>query len=204
MKKICIHKLLLFLLILSCKEKNISPAKRNHTKAIIFFQPLEFTDTAALRFLKTSVENFYPVSVTVCLNKQLSKHLYYPPRNRYRADSIIHWLQKGVTDSVQTIVGITSQDISVTKEKIHDYGVMGLGYQPGKACVVSTFRAAKTAKNKQHLQERLLKLVLHEMGHNFGLPHCVNKQCFMVDAEGQMKLDEEVDLCNSCQKKLNL
>jgi hypothetical protein len=26
----------------------------------------------------------------------------------------------------------------------------------------------------------------------------------MVDAEGHMKLDEEVDLCNSCQKKLNL
>ena len=81
---------------------------------------------------------------------------------------------------------------------------MGLGYKPGKACVVSTYRLRKTATSQKHFQQRLFKVVVHEMGHNFGLHHCPDETCIMVDAEGQMKLDQEKDLCNSCKQKLQI
>lgn len=187
-----------------CNQQHTKQKVQEQERSTVILQPLKFADTSALQLLKTSIEEIYPVAITIAANKQLPEDLFYKPRKRHRADRIIHWLRVNKPDSVRTIVGVTAVDISSTKNNVYDYGVMGLGYQPGHACVVSTFRPAKTAKSKTHLQERLLKLVLHEMGHNFGLPHCTDEQCFMVDAEGQMKLDKERYLCANCRRQLKL
>jgi archaemetzincin len=72
---------------------------------------------------------------------------------------------------------------------------MGLGYQPGKACVISLFRLG----NKNNLSERLYKVAIHELGHNNGLPHCKENGCYMMDAEGKMKLDDEQFFCKKCR-----
>ena len=74
---------------------------------------------------------------------------------------------------------------------------MGLGYRPGNACVVSSYRLSK--KNKT---EQFYKVALHELGHTEGLPHCKNKTCLMRDAEGGNPLNEEKEFCISCKKYL--
>ncbi|MBS4064106.1 MAG: hypothetical protein KGZ74_06075 [Chitinophagaceae bacterium] len=204
MKWLCVIPGLIFLFFFSCSLKQETTEKRITKKPVVLLQPLQFTDTITLKQLKNSIEQFFAVTVYINTNKSFPNDLFYKPRSRYRADRIIHWLRMNRPDSARTIVGITSRDVSTTKNNVYDYGVMGLGYSPGHACVVSTFRPAKTARNKTHLQQRLLKLVIHEMGHNFGLPHCSNEECFMVDAEGQMKLDKERYLCDSCRHKLNI
>jgi archaemetzincin len=118
---------------------------------------------------------------------------WYSLRNRYRADSIINYLSRfGTADTV--IIGLTAKDISITKGSIADWGVMGLGFQPGNACVVSTFRLSKA-----QISEQLFKLTLHELGHTEGLPHCKIKTCLMRDAEGGNHLDEETGFCTSCK-----
>ena len=71
---------------------------------------------------------------------------------------------------------------------------MGLGYCPGKACVVSDYRI----KNKTNY----FKVVLHELGHTMGLGHCVVKSCFMRDAEGHDTTDEETEFCTNCKNYL--
>jgi archaemetzincin len=127
---------------------------------------------------------------------QLPKKAYYPPRNRYRADSLIKYLGNfGSADTV--IIGLTNKDISTTKGDISDFGVMGLGYCPGNSCVVSTFRLAKT-----NISEQFFKLAIHELGHTQGLPHCSNKICFMRDANGKNVFNEEKDFCPSCKSFL--
>jgi archaemetzincin len=201
MKWMC---LITVLVLFSCFRKQKESNKTSIKKPVILLQPLQFSDTMSLQILKDSVERYYDVTVYIQPNRSFPDDLFYKPRNRYRADRIIHWLRMNMPDSARTIVGVTSKDISATRNNVYDYGVMGLGYNPGHACVVSTFRPAKTARNKTHLQQRLFKLVIHEMGHNFGLPHCSNEECFMVDAEGQMKLDIEHYLCDSCRYKLNI
>ena len=65
----------------------------------------------------------------------LPKSAYYLPRNRYRADSLIRFI-KNITPKDHVTIALTSKDISATKGKISDYGIMGLGYRPGNACVV--------------------------------------------------------------------
>lgn len=127
---------------------------------------------------------------------QLPIKAYYPPRNRYRADSLIKYLSNfGSADTV--VIGMTNKDISSTKGSVSDFGIMGLGYCPGNSCVVSTFRLAKT-----NLSEQFYKLAIHELGHTQGLPHCSNKICFMRDANGKNVLNEEKDFCTSCKSFL--
>lgn len=192
-------------MLTACKLKQAQqPIKQEKARPVILLQPLEFKDTITLQLIKDSVEKFYNVTVYIQPNISFPNHIFYKPRQRYRADRIIHWLRINMPDSARAIAGITNKDVSTTKGEVYDYGVMGLGYRPGHACVVSTFRPAKTAKNKQHLQQRLLKLVLHELGHNFNLPHCPDEACFMVDADGQMKLDKERYLCTNCKNQLKL
>ena len=131
----------------------------------------------------------------VKLNKtiRVPDKAYYKKNNRYKADTIIKILRNNSPKNHITIA-MTHYDISTTKGKISDYGIMGLGYQPGKASVVSYFRLSAS-----NIKEQFYKLTLHELGHNFGLPHCKTKTCFMRDAEGGNHADEEVNFCDSCK-----
>ncbi len=118
---------------------------------------------------------------------------YYKPRNRYRADSLIKWMSARAKKN-EVIMGITTVDISTTKGKHKDWGVMGLAYKPGNAGVASNYRL----KNKS----AFWKIVIHELGHTAGLPHCPVKTCFMRDAEGGDHTGEEKEFCSKCKKFL--
>ena len=184
---------LVFLFIaLSCtNRKNES----NKNQKVIVIQPLGSFKIEQSKKILAEIKVINP-NVVLRPNISFPKNSYYKPRNRYRADSIIKSLKNTIgNDSV--IVGLSNSDISTTKNEIKDWGVMGLGYRPGKACVVSDFRLPAKNKNQQ-----FYKLVLHELGHTAGLPHCAIKTCLMRDAEGGNPLDEEKDFCNNCKNFL--
>jgi archaemetzincin len=65
--------------------------------------------------------------------------------------------------------------------------------------LISTANIFKEGTRKR---ERLIKVCLHEMGHNFGLPHCESgdKKCLMRSANGTVKTidEEEKYLCTVC------
>lgn len=196
--------LLLLLLLIGCKQRSKKLQNQRIEKPVIILQPLNTFSYQTLLFLKDSIEQFYPVRVQIAKAKEFPVNCYYKPRNRYRADSTIKWLRQIKPDSIRTIVGITDADISTSKGLYKDFGVMGLGYQPGGSCVISTVRLQKPVTTSLQLRQRLFKVVVHEMGHNFGLSHCPNQTCIMVDAEGKMKLDKEKDFCADCKQKLRI
>lgn len=41
------------------------------------------------------------------------------------------------------------EDIATKKGSVDNYGIMGLGYQPGNACIVSAFRLRNGAADKK-------------------------------------------------------
>lgn len=188
-----LRRLLLFnilaVLLASCNP-SLPPANR-----VFVIQPFTDKPFNQVNLVYKKLKGINPKTI---LRKPvpLPKSAWYSPRNRYRADSIINYLDHfGSADTV--IIGLTSKDISTTKRGIADWGVMGLGFQPGNACVVSTFRLAKA-----NLSEQLAKISLHELGHTQGLPHCKNKTCYMRDAEGGNYLDEETGFCTLCRSFL--
>jgi len=121
---------------------------------------------------------------------------YYSARDRYRADSLIRYLGRSATGDT-IVIGLTNKDISTTKGNIQDWGIMGLGDNPGRACVVSTFRLSASDRDGQ-----LYKVAVHELGHTMGLQHCKDTTCYMRDAEGENHLDEEKDFCPDCKRHL--
>jgi archaemetzincin len=121
---------------------------------------------------------------------------YYKPRARYKAPKMLVYLSK-ICGKDTTVIGLTDKDISHTTLTQFDSGIMGLGYRPGDASIVSTYRL-----KRKNLMTQFEKLCKHELGHTFGLPHCENKTCLMRDAKGKNHFDELKSFCPECKKHL--
>lgn len=183
------HGLILMALLLgiyACSDKNPSTTKT------IVIQPLGDFDPGLSQKILKQVRQ---INAKTHLNRAvaLPHTAYYPARDRYRADSIIRILRnRSGSDTVW--IAITRKDISTTKGDIADWGVMGLGFRPGNACVASTFRLSKSK-----VESQFFKVAIHELGHTQGLEHCPEKTCYMRDAEGGNPTDEETGFCPSCK-----
>lgn len=179
------------IIIFSCSDKpQISEQENNGM--IILVQPFKDLNPESVKFVTNEIKKIYP-KIKVLEPIDLPKNAYYNERRRYKADSIIKFLSEKTKEGFVTI-GLTSKDISTTKGKVSDFGIMGLGYRPGKACVASNFRL-----NKEKNDEQLFKIAIHELGHTQGLKHCPEKTCFMRSAEGKNPTDEEIDFCPKCK-----
>ncbi|MGU3376057.1 Zn-dependent protease [Chryseobacterium sp. M5A1_1a] len=185
--------LFFLLLMFSCTGKE-KPVKKQEQKKVvtILIQPFQDIKSENLEKVVAGIKKVYP-NVKVLEAIDFPKNTYYKERNRYRADSIIKFLSGKTKDGFVTI-GLTSKDISATKGKVKDFGIMGLGYRPGKACVASMFRL-----DKENVDEQFYKIAIHELGHTQGLPHCPEKMCFMRNAEGKNPTNEETDFCKKCK-----
>jgi archaemetzincin len=195
------HKTILYLtsciicllIINGCNDiKSVYVAQKPKT---IYIQPLNSFSKELSNMIADTFKVLFK-DVKVLANFNLPKNAFYVPRQRFRADSTISIL-KNKTQSNGITIGLIATDISTTKVNVTDWGVMGLGFCPGKACVISTFRL-----NRAKLKTQLIKVCLHEYGHTKGLPHCKNASCYMRDAEGKNITDSLIGFCKNCSKKI--
>ncbi len=190
----------IFFLLSACREKeqefNTLTDSEVHT-ITIDIQPFEDVPKKITDSLFQDLSKIHS-KITVKSPIKLPSSAFYSKRSRYRADSLISFLKRK-TPTNHVTIGLTTKDISTTKGNIEDYGIMGLGYQPGRSCVVSTFRL-----KQDKLQRQFFKVSIHELGHTAGLPHCKTATCFMRDAEGKNHLDKETNFCEPCKSHLLL
>jgi archaemetzincin len=174
------------------------------SRPIIYVAPLgealPAVDVAAVR---DALVAFYAADVRVLPRAPLPAVAFTRPRRRWRAEKLLVFLRGAMPAGGTRILGLTGADISTTKDRFEDWGVMGLGEEPGVATVISSFRCRKKARDAGHARERLAKVAVHEIGHSLGLDHCPTKGCLMHDAEGQVvAVDDEYDLCPRCRARL--
>ena len=169
----------------------------------VYIYPLGRVETCYLAKVQEAIHIFYGYKCVINQILPVSNDIISPIKKRIDASKV---LSKYKTP--QNILIITERDIcndkivlKPTKQKLREYGILGLGFRPGSICVISTFRMKRNA-TKQKTLERLEKVALHEIGHNLGLDHCTNnKLCLMNDANGTItQVDKErVWLCNKCR-----
>ena len=176
------------------QQSKLSIKSEGSFKTIVI-QPFVGFSNADANYIREEIQKVYP---HVLMKDPIAfpSSAFNQIRKRYRADSLIHFLSNKTSDGFITL-GLTSNDISTTKGEISDWGVMGLGYQPGNACIASSFRLSK----KQTL-DQLFKVSIHELGHTEGLPHCSDTTCFMQDAEGKNPTNRETRFCEKCKQHL--
>ena len=198
--------LLLFALLTGCK-KHIS------TETTIAIQPIGTVAAYKLSEAHRALEEAYQCRVVMLQSISPASEAFVNIKTpRYRADKLIARLKENKPDTLDYIIGITELDISTKKRdalgrikepksRYEDFGIFGLGYCPGKSCIVSTFRLGTDAEK---LKSRLTKICVHEIGHNLGLPHCPDKKCVMTDAVEKLSTVDAAknELCASCRKRI--
>ena len=122
-------------------------------------------------------------------------------RSQYVSDYILDWL-----------VAFRKHDYLVALANVDAYTpglnfVLGMANPYTKVCVVYLPRLHQSffgiMENKNLFISRLIKEVLHEVGHLFGLSHCSNPKCVMRFSNSILDTDyKEAKFCLICASKL--
>jgi archaemetzincin len=168
----------------------------------IAIQPLGPFDSSMINLMIPEIKSQFDNPKIVVLKPiSLPIKAYYKPRSRYRAEILLEFLDSLRNFRYTKIIGLTQTDISTTKGSYEDWGIFGLGAISAGPCIVSTYRLKKNATEKE-FNQRFCKVVIHELGHTFGLDHCPAETCIMTDYKGTIKsLDKsEKDFCAKCSQ----
>jgi len=203
------YLVLLFLVLLSCSEKPVAK------ETVVGIIPYKGISREKVKMVQKSVEEYYSIKTRLLAEKHLPQAAFINIKSpRYRADSLIAAQLRDKPKDIDYIIGLTESDISVTKKgsggkvkqpawKYNDFGIMGLAYCPGRSCIASGFRLKH--KDREVHFGLFKKVVIHELGHNFGLPHCPDKKCVMTDAVESIKTIDNArpELCNKCRNRIS-
>jgi archaemetzincin len=169
----------------------------------IFLAPIRFSNAQLLRNLlaelsKRFADPFKTLELQIELQKYFSKE-----RGQYFSTQIIAEAMK-LTDNLNgKIILLSEVDIFVPVLTF----VFGEAQLGGKHSIVSVCRLHEEfytgESNDKLLLERTVKEVLHELGHNFGLRHCLNWDCVMHSSPGIEEVDiKGSDYCSDCGGKV--
>ena len=131
------------------------------------------------------------------LRLRLPAKAYNKVRNRYLGSALLDDLRTRLNGDVA--LGLTDEIIYKPNEISGTYGIMGVSYVNRNVAVSSLTIPRSGAKQDR---KTFFKLTLHEVGHAYGLPHCPNQKCIMVDAEHRNKLKNITSFCADCKAKL--
>lgn len=175
---------------------NNSTTKKKSPQRVTIYRYGNFSAQMATA-LQKELSKTFPEVVLSDEVLTLPEESYLKERNRYNGSGLLKDLrQRKHNDAV---IGLTNQIIYQANEISPTFGIMGLSPMGTHTCVVSS----KIPRNGQtHTLDNFVKLSLHELGHAYGLPHCPDQHCYMVDAEHKMKFTQTIGFCNKCQSKL--
>ena len=174
------------------------------TNLIIFITQGQFDGDFLLQ-LKQQINAMFQIqSQFVESNLQLEKY-FDTERKQYNAEKLIKDL-----DSLQFApgakkIGLFRVDLFIP---ILTY-IFGQAYFRGNTGVVSLYRLRNEQyglkPDSQILYDRFYKVILHELGHTFGLVHCHVPDCVMRSSTYVEDIDQKKSrLCINCRKELGL
>jgi archaemetzincin len=171
----------------------------------IYIIPLELKNKSLLDYVVNELSEKFLVKILVTSLEIPIENAHSPDRSQYYSTQIIANSMELTFQLDGKVLILTSLDLFVPA-LTYIFGEAQLG---GKHSIVSACRLHEEfysgMSNEILLIERTLKEVFHELGHNFGLKHCMNWDCVMHSSPGI----EEVDIkgkfyCKNCRKAIPL
>lgn len=120
-------------------------------------------------------------------------------RNQYNSTMFLSLLLNSYDETEARIVGVTGYDLFVPVLTF----VFGEAQLNGRVAVVSSFRLRPEyyglSPDSILLESRIEKEVIHEIGHTFGLLHCIDPACVMHSSTYAEDIDLKGNrLCQRC------
>lgn len=179
-------------------EKGKETTMNNKTPKQISIYCMGGYPADSVQYLEVFLRKYFPNVRVMPNNINLPSHYFNKERNRYLASGLLDELAKHRNNDA--VIGVTDYIIFKPNKKSDTFDIMGMSYTNTFKSIVST----KIPLNgKEQSKDNICKLALHELGHGFGLKHCPNETCYMVDAEGTMKIVNAIGFCESCKHVLN-
>lgn len=157
-------------------------------------------------FLKTiarDVTQEFHVPVTVEQGQTDLEACFDSARRQYDAHRLLQAMEFDLPSPYLKKAGLFRVDLFIP---ILTY-IFGQAILNGSACIASLYRLRNEvygmAKNDELLRERFSKVVIHELGHAFGLVHCYHPICVMRSSTYVEDIDQKSQhFCTSCRSIL--
>lgn len=141
-------------------------------------------------------EVFFSTKTEVAAPRPFPKNAWTKSRSQYNADKLLNVLGKEVPEACIAYIGFTDQDLYSPGLNF----VFGEGTAEKKVGVYSTHRLGDPPAL---LLRRTLQLMNHEIGHIFGIDHCIFYDCSMDGANSLEEGDRHpTHYCPLDEKKL--
>ena len=166
----------------------------------IFFAPVKFYSNLLLQNLIKELSKRFTSSIHVIDIELNMDDFFSVDRKQYFSTQIIAEMRKLTDQFDGKIMLLTDVDIFVPALTF----IFGEAQLNGKHSILSVCRLHEIfysgIANESLLLERTIKETLHELGHNYGLRHCIDWDCVMHASNGI----EEVDIkgntyCKKCR-----
>lgn len=165
--------------------------------------PLDFDDQHLMTRISDAVSDEYKCQVSSrYIPFDISWYLD-TKRLQYDANQIMTNLLPLLLPQADKVVAITNGDLFIPILTF----IFGQAMVNGKLALVSTHRLLPEryglAQNDWLYEKRIIKEVIHELGHTFGLRHCFEPQCVMRSSTYVEDIDlKDQHLCPKCRSKI--
>jgi archaemetzincin len=157
-------------------------------------------DAAALGELRTRVAAAFGRPVRLRESAQRPADSFDPRRGQHSSTRILRWLAASRRPGTAKLLALTDVDLFIPVLTF----VFGEAQLGGEVAVVSTARLADAVADPRTLAARLLKEVVHELGHTFGLLHCDVPGCVMGRSASLRHVDGKSSaFCGDCRTRLD-
>lgn len=158
-----------------------------------------------LEILATAVSNEYHIKVTIGESHFDINEYYDPMRRQYDANSLLKEIDSINTNLYEKKIGLFRVDLFIP---ILTY-IFGQASLKGEAGIASLYRLRNEhygmKKDEKILSERFIKVVIHELGHTYGLLHCHIPSCVMRSSTYVEDIDQKSQkLCIKCRNEIGL
>ena len=165
----------------------------------IYLAPVGIVGDDILAALETSLSHAFRFEVRRTKPLGDPSYAFDGQRNQYSSTMILRELVRLCPPDAVRLLAVTELDLFIPMLSF----IYGQAQLDGRVSIVSLARLRQEfytlPANRVLALARLLKEGLHELGHTFGLTHCIEKGCPMSLATNIHQLDlKGSDFCNSC------
>ena len=162
-------------------------------------------EKAFLDFIAESISREYKLPVSVKESHSDLSEFYDPMRRQYNGNELMKELGSWSSQNHIKNIGLFRVDLF---NPILTY-IFGQAALNGSIGVASLYRLRNEQygmkKDEDLLLERFQKVIIHELGHMFGLVHCHVPPCVMRSSTYVEDIDQkEPHLCSKCRKEIGI